>query len=225
MLQNKQYFLDFLNGCGSRAVIFEPFISHLHTETLIWRRGTHLWETPGEYLKTLFELSHRTLADVVFCDIREYSDEDKKRLFCEMKAYSHYNIGIGIICNDSDDIKAAECSDVVCVICAYGDISSDILPVIRMDGTLENAIAGGYKGWFATNDAEKYLEYSEGKIKILGGLGREFILRGSPVDTYSEVERLYGKYAKNWACGSGFEIPSDNYLELISLLGAFGRIR
>ncbi len=225
-MQNKQYFLDFLAGHGMIHVLFEPFILRKHTETLIWRRGEHLWNQPETYVDTLASLSCRTQADVVFCDMRYYTNNEKEALIHAAENYSGTDgIGFAVICDNKEDLELAENHSVICVAAVYGDAVSERLPIIRMNGTLKDAIARGDAGWYAENNVEQYLRESGGRIRILGGLGREFILGGSPVDIYSEVERLAQSYPGQWACGSGFEIPEENYLELISLLGAFGRLR
>ncbi len=225
-MQDKQYFLDFLHGCGTKNVLFEPMIGRMHTETLIWRRGEHLWSTPEMYVDTLVALSRRTLADVVFCDMRFYADAEKVRLIRAMEEYTETDrVGFGVICDCAKDLALAENSDTVCAAAVYGNTPAKRIPVIRMDGTLTEAIARGDAGWYAPDQAERYLKDAGGRIRILGGLGREFVLNGSPVNIYAETERLAATYPGQWACGSGFEIPAENYLELISVLGSFGRIR
>ncbi len=225
-MQDKQYFLDFLQGHGTVNVLFEPFIGRMHTETLIWRRGEHLWNTPEMYVDTMYALSQRTRADVVFCDLRIYATAEKAHLLWVLKNHTETaGVGFGVICNCSEDLALAENSGAVCVAAVYGDIHANHIPVIRMDGTLEESMARGDAGWYAPDNAEKYLKKANGNIRILGGLGREFVLNGSPVNIYAETERLAMTYPGQWACGSGFEIPAENYLELISVLGSFGRIR
>ena len=225
-MQDKQVFLDFLSGHGKENVLFEPFISRIHTETLIWRRGKHLWDTPEAYVNTLVELSRRTRADVIFGDMREYTVQEKERMLCAMETYpKSEGVGFAVICETQEDLTLAETCPAVCLVAVYGTAVSGKLPIIRMEGTLADAIVRGDAGWYADNCAEQALAEADGRIRILGGLGRTFILNGSPVGTYDGVERLAGKYPGQWACGSGFEIPAENYLELISLLGAFGRIR
>ncbi len=225
-MQNKQYFLDFLAGRGTANVLFEPFIGRMHTETLIWRRGEHLWDTPAHYVDTLLALSERTRADVIFCDMRIYADAEKKELIRAVEACGNADgIGFAVICDNAADLALAENSSAICSAAVYGDAVPERLPVIRMDGSLEDAIARGDNAWYAADRAEQHLKEAGGMIRILGGLGRDFILEGAPVSIYAEVERLAAAYPGQWACGSGFEIPAENYLELISLLGAFGRIR
>ncbi len=224
-MQDKQCFLDFLTGHGKSNVLFEPFISKLHTETLIWRRGRHLWDTPEAYIDTLVALSERTRADVVFCDMRTYAGAEKERLIHAIEVYPDTNrIGFGVICEQAEDLALAENSQSICIAAVYGEAGSDSIPIIRMDGSLQDAIERGDAGWFAQDNAEIYLRQSNGRIRIFGGLGRKTVLNSSPVEIYAEVERLAKAYPGQWSCGSGFEIPEENYLELISLLGAFGRI-
>jgi len=225
-MQDKQYFLDFLNGHGQSNVLFEPFISRIHTETLIWRRGVHLWDTPEAYVDTLVALSQRTRADVVFCDMRNYTYDENKRLIHAIEMYLDADgVGFGVICDQTRDLAIAENSESVCIAAVYGKANSNSLPIIRMDGSLQDAIERGDSGWFTQDNAEEYLRKSNGQIRILGGLGKNTVLKSSPVEIYAEVERLANAYPGQWGCGSGFEIPEENYLELISLLGAFGRIR
>lgn len=221
---NKEYFISFLRGKGKKAVIFEPFVSRTHTETLIWRRGDELWDTPQHYIDTLVSLSERTLSDVIFADMRLYDFGGKRRL---LEYISHKDFsprGFGIITDSSNDIASAEESGAD-VIAAYGDIKSKALPTIRMDGDIENAILLGYDGWYAPDSAKEYLTKYGDKIRVLGGLGVKWVEGSSPMEIYTEVGEIHKQYGSSWACGSGGEISSDKYLELISLLGAFGRIR
>ena len=225
-MQNKQYFLDFLSGNRTVNVIFEPFIRRTHTETLIWRRSPLLWDTPEHYVDTLVALAPRTRADVVFCDMRIFAGEEKEQLIDAIEhCPGESEIGFGVICDHAEDLEIAETSHAICSAAVYGNAISKRLPTIRMDGTLAEAITRGDAGWYASNNAKEALKTADGRIRILGGLGRELVLRGSPVKIYEEVERLAAEYPGQWACGSGFEIPDDNYLQLISILGAFGRIR
>lgn len=224
-MQNKQYFLDYLTGHGTKNVLFEPFINRIHTETLIWRRGTHLWNTPESYIDTLIALSRRTRSDVVFCDMRLFSDVEKEHLLNTIEKFTTESIGFAVICDTADDLTLAENCSAVCVAAIYGNAVSNHIPTIRMDGNVFDAIDRGDCGWYAKNNAEEYLRMVNGKIRILGGLGQNVILNTSPVNIYSETERLAAVYPGQWACGSGFEISNEHYLELISLLGAFGRIR
>lgn len=224
-MQNKQYFIDFLSGCGTKNVLFEPFVTRLHTETLIWRRGSHLWNTPEAYTDTLLALSGRTRSDVVFCDMRYFADKEKERLLRSIEKYASESIGFAVICDNAKDLRLADSCTAICAAAVYGQAKSSRLPTIRMDGDVFDAIDNGDSGWYAKDNAEFYLQSVNGKIKILGGLGQNVILDTSPVNIYATVEHLASRYPGQWACGSGFEISEEHYLELISLLGAFGRIR
>lgn len=227
MDRNKKYFLDFLSGDGRKNVLFEPFISRTHAETLIWRRGENLWDSPENYIDTLIYLSERTLSDVVFADIRLFEGEEKSRLLSYMaeKSSAIFPLGFGLICHGEDEIKAAEKCGGVDVLAIYGEQTSDCLPTIRMDGDIASAVERGDCGWFAPDSAEAYLSEYGDKIKILGGLGAEWCGSTPPVSIYERIEKLSEKYTKKWSCGSGGTISDRNYLELISLLGAFQRIR
>ncbi len=226
MDRNKRYFLDFLTSENKegRAVLFEPFISKYHTETLIWRRGLNLWDTQENYVDTLLSLTERTGADMVFADLRGLSDREKVRLGDAVKRKSKKtDVGFGLICDCRGDIDLAEVSraDVVLI---YGEEKSS-LPTVRMDGSVEDAVSRGDLGYFLCGQAEEYLEKYGGKIKLLGGLGVDYIQNSGPVSIYSRVADIAKRYPGMWACGSGGCLANSHYLELISLLGAFARIR
>ena len=221
-----RYFTDFLLGKGSVNVIFEPFIPRDNVENLIWRRGDHLWQSPSSYIDTLASLTDRTRADVVFADIRSYNNDEKAEAIEFIEKYQvNDGIGFALVCDSDTDIALAESCKKICCIASYGGITSTKLPVIRMDGRIEDAIDRGDCGYFASENAEELLKTYGDRIRILGGLGRAFVLGSSPVKIYSYVEDLAKKYPGKWACGSGTSINGQNYLELISLLGAFARIR
>lgn len=223
MACDKRHFLDFLCGFGTVNVLFEPFLSHTHAETLIWRRGSHLWDTAEHTLDTLTYLTERTQTDMVFADIRALSDDSKNEMLAAVTEFREKSaLGYGIIC-DSKDIPL--CESVCDCLCVYGDGMSSKVPIIRMDGSVGDAVSRGDCGWYCREEAEKYLAEYGDKIRILGGLGINTIVGGSPVKIYARVERTAHEYRGKWACGSGGMIPDENYLELISLLGAFARIR
>lgn len=226
MDRNKKYFLDFLTseGRSSKAVLFEPFISKYHTETLIWRRGRNLWDTQENYVGTLLSLTERTGADMVFADLRGLADGEKVRLGDVVRRKSkETDVGFGLICESRFDINLAEdCgADVVLI---YVEEKSS-LPTVRMDGSIEDAILRGDSGYFLREQAEENLEKYGGKIKLLGGLDVDYIENSGPVSIYGRVEDIAKKYPGMWACGSGGCVADSHYLELISLLGAFARIR
>ena len=225
MDRNKKYFIDFLIGTPTKNVIFEPYITRELTEALIWRRGGNLWSTPEQCISTLASNTERTRADIFFIDMNDFTEEEKAIIPHDILAFKGRDseLGVGVICHNEEEVSLVE--NVADCLCIYGNTTSSKIPVIRMDGTPEEAIARGDLGWFARNDAEKNLADYGSKIKILGGLGVDFIVSSSPVKIYSYVAELAEKYPSMWACGSGGEIPGDKYLEFISLLGAFGRIR
>ncbi len=225
MDRNKQYFLDFLNGSGQRNVIFEPLISKVYSEVLDWRRGNKLWNTPKEYINTLSNVTERIGSDFFFADIRTFINEDKKALISAVEEYKQKDdiVGVGFICETQAEVDlAAAVADCICI---YGDATVENIPVIRMNGSIEDAIERGDAGWFARDNAEHYLETYGDRIKILGGLGVDFVKNSTPLKIHSAVGKLASKYRGKWACGSGGVIPNENYLELTSMLMAFSRLR
>lgn len=225
MERSKHYFLDFLEGKGSVPVIFEPFLSFTHAETLIWRRGKHLWGTPESYIDTLAYLTERTQADMIFPDLRKYDSAGKTALLAEITKFAPSTpLGIGVIC-DSEDIGLCDSTEGIDCLCVYGIGKSLKHPLIRMDGSAEEAVLRGDRAWFCPDRAEEYLDTYKGRLLILGGLGLDTLVGGSPVGIYDRVEKIHRTYGSTWSCGSGGSVPDENYLELISLLGAFARIR
>ena len=225
MERSKNYFLDFLEGHGTVPVIFEPFLSFNHAETLIWRRGKHLWDTPHMLIDTLAYLTERTQADMIFPDLRGLDADGKKALLDEISAFAGTAaLGVGVVC-DSPDVPLCEASSGIDCLCVYGDAVSGMLPVIRMDGSAEEAVSRGDIAWFCPDHAEDYLDTYGEKLLILGGLGLDTLIGGSPVGIYDRVEKIDRKWHGRWSCGSGGTVPDENYLELISMLGAFARIR
>ncbi len=227
MERNKKFFLDFLAGNGKYNVIFEPFISRMLAEGLMWRRGDNLWNTVENLVDTRLFLAERVGEDIIFLDIRNQNYPYKRDILnaISKKADEADPIGFGIICDSQDDVTLSERCSGVSAVAVYGKASSDKLPVIRMDGNIEDAISLGDSGIFVQDSVEEYLDKYGNQIRFLGGLGTEWIMSMPPVTIYDRVEEIAKKYPSKWACGSGGMISDDNYLELISLLGAFGRIR
>ncbi len=222
-MADKRAFLRFLAGESGAPVLFEPFLSRRHAETLIWRRGAQLWDTAEHEIRTLISLTDRTGADAVFADLRG-KGEDRARdtidiLSAARKAFPA--LCFGVITDDPSFARSAEdCADVLC---AYGEVSSRRLPVIRMDGSPEEAIDRGDAAWFAPSCAEEWLLRFGDRIPILGGLGVDAL--DSPSAVYARVENLAVRWRGRWSVGSGGVIGEDNYLGLIAMLGAFGRVR
>ena len=225
MDRNKKYFLAFLNGNPEKNVLFEPFISKGLTEALIWRRGEHVWDTPDEYISTLVSCTERTRSDMFFLDPADFSQDIRASLTEALGRYraSGQAVGAGIICRTEEDVETF--SGLADCICAYNGVRSEKVPCIMMDGTPEDALAGGYSGFFAAKDARGLLRKFGGRIRILGGLGVDFIVGSNPVSIYDAVDEICADHPGIWACGSGGMVPDANYLEFISLLGAFGRMR
>ena len=177
------------------------------------------------FINTLSYLTERTQADMIFPDLRIYDADGKKALLEEIRIFSkNTSLGIGVVC-DSCDVSLCESADGIDCLCVFGDAVSAKLPVIRMDGSAEDAVLRGDTAWFCPERAEEYLDTYGDKLLILGGFGLKSLAGGSPVGIYDRVEKINQKYTNRWACGSGGIIPDENYLELISLLGAFARIR
>ena len=221
--RNKRFFLDYLAGRGTIPVLFEPFLSERHTETLIWRRGPQLWDTPAHTLATLVSQTERTGADMLFYDLRPLSPEDKRTAERELLYLRERepDLGIGVLGESGEDIRVGE--SAADVLCLFGSQSSDRLPVVRMDGGPEEACRRGDCGWFAPERAEEYLGEWNSRLRILGGLGPHRL--SSPAEVYARTEQLDGAYRSAWATGSGGTIGEDEYLGLIAMLGAYARIR
>lgn len=222
---NKRYFLDFLLGTGDVHVLFEPYFSRENAEALIWRRGDHLWDSPKEYIKTMLSVAERTQSDVMVCDIGLFGGNNKLLFIEYLRKYMLKGrpVGTCVICHSQDDVDMT--SDIADCLCIYGNAKSKIAPCIRMDGSINDAISRGDSGWFARDNVEHYLETYGDKIRVLGGLGADFIESSSPARIQKTVERLAEKYKGKWATGSGCAVSKDKYLELASMLWAFLKLR
>lgn len=222
---NKRYFLDFLLGTGDVNVLFEPYIDRENAETIIWRRGEQLWNTPQEYIKTKLSLAERTHSDVLFCDMNRFTGAEKIKYIETLRKFILHGgpLGTCVICHSQEEVD--DVSDIADCVAIYGSAKSSNSPVIRMDGSIEDAISRGDSGWFARDNAEYYLKKYGDRIRILGGIGADFINSASPLKIHSTVERISMKYKGKWACGSGGSVAHNKYLELATLLGAFARIR
>ena len=95
MNRDKHLFLDFLAGRGAVPVLFEPFLSRRHTETLIWRRGPKLWDTAGHTVSTLVSQTERTRADMLLLDFRPLSFEEKQAAARELRIAREENPFLG----------------------------------------------------------------------------------------------------------------------------------
>ena len=223
--REKRIFLDFLAGRSKTPVLFEPFLSRRHAETLIWRRGSRLWDDPTEEVRTLVSVTERTGADFVWIDLRDRDISDRRKLRDAVltEKGAEGEIGFGFLCSVREDVDLAEpAADALGL---YGDLLCPALPVIRMDGTLADAVRRGDCAWFAADGirAEDALKEASGKIRILGGLGVGEL--SSPALLYARVEKLGAEYPGEWGPGSGGTVAEDDYLGLIAMLGAYARIR
>ena len=213
----------FLTGRIRIPVLFEPFLSRRHAETLIWRRGPQLWDTPRHEIETLISVTERTGSDIVWIDLRGRDSSEKHALALEA-AHGRESapfLGFGFLGETREDVRIAE--EAGDALCLWGEETSDRLPVIRMDGGIEEAVRRGDSGWFAESGAEDALLESRGRIRILGGLGTGQL--SSPAPLYSRVETLDAAHRGEWAVGSGGVVGEEDYLGLIAMLGAYARIR
>lgn len=206
--------ISFLAGKCDTA-LFEPFISGIHTETLIWRRGIRLWDTAEHYIDTLESLEERTKSGTIFPDAILYNSEElENAIICRRRK----ELSVCMICRNANDIAMAEkCADAAAV---FGDICS-VLPTVRMDGSPEEAVKRGDCAWMCRCNPEYYLEQYGDRIKIAGGI----IIKpdSSPAQIYEQIEKLTSKYKGTWAVGSDGNIAENSYLGLIAMLGAYLR--
>ncbi len=221
--REKERFLGFLTGREAGPVLFEPFLSRRHTETLIWRRGPRLWDTPEHEIATLIAATERTGSDFVWIDLRNRTRDEKQALTGEVPVWrgDYPFLGFGFMADSPQDVLLAE--EAGDALALWGDVISEKLPVIRMDGGIREAIGRGDAGWFARSGAEEALEEAGGRIRILGGLGMDRLSLPAPL--YARVEALDGAFRGQWAVGSGGIVADEDYLGLIAMLGAYARIR
>lgn len=204
--------------------LFEPFIDNWIAEQLIWRRGKHLWETPESYIDTLAALNERTGSDVIPADTRGFG-ASLDVLYDTINHYADDHTAFVCLCDTMESAEMADQCDGVCAAAVYGDVKSE-KPMIKMDGTPEDAIRSGCAGWYSPCGAEEYYAEYSNRIAILGGLGVNYLTSTGPVSIHTRCERLY-ETTKNvrYALGSGGCLPQENYLELISMLGIYKRYK
>ncbi len=207
-------------------VLFAPFVSRYLTEQLIWRRGTHLWQTPQSYIDTLTSLRERTYADVVIADARLFPDQ-MGELADAMERFAADGIRYVPLCDSPVQARYFDGVDAVCAIGMYGEVQIGKLPVIAMGHSLSEAIDAGCAGWYCRDGAlETHWEDAHNKIAILGGLGENWVRDASPAAIHHRAEKCFRHTANvRMAIGSGGTLPDTAYLSLISLLGIYRRYR
>ena len=221
-------FLASLSGTPvPRPSLFEPFVAPKLTEQLIWRRGSHLWNTPEHYADTMISLRERTLSDVVFLDARPYDRSDLTVLLNRAESKIPPSSGAVLLCDDPDTLSLAESYSSVCAIGGYGPrLCPGKKPLIRMDGTPDAAIREGAAGYYAERNGVDLWKQYRNRIAICGGLGAVCCEQNSPVGLHAEIETC-AKETNNagFLPGSGGCISEHHYLQLISLLEGVIRLR
>jgi len=191
-------FLDALAGKTGEPVLFEPFIPVYLTEQLIWRRGSHLWDTVPAYLETLLSLRERTYADVPVADMRLFGDASAEEMGEEMARLADGELRFAALCSSPAQYTAAVTSLGVCAVGLYGwaDWFSPVLqkdtaagvPHIAMDSDCQTAADNGFAGWFCPGNGEHFWEQYRDKIAILGGLGDTWLAHSEPVAIHRRCE-------------------------------------
>lgn len=222
---------EFLTGTKGGAVLFEPYISKTNTETLIWRRGPELWDCAEHYFFTQLSLAERCLSDCVILNLGFFGDsKNKEKLISMTISKDNDDKEFCVICGNRNESKLCETmnengSARIGVLGLYTDAASRRTPSVRMDGRIEDAVARGESGYYVRCGIRSCIEKYSNDIRLLGGLGTEFVSSSKPVSIYSEIDEIFGMSHGCWAVGSGGEISADNYLQLISLLGAYLRLK
>jgi len=228
MVPDYREFLRVLNGAGPGCpALFEPFIPPYLTEQLIWRRGTHLWQEAKAYVETMLSLRERTYADIVCIDMRLFGDSRAEELLCCMENALSEGIRYVALCNTATQAAYADASDSVCALGIYGKRTGVYKkPIICMDNSIEEAIAGGAAGWFCPSDGETLWRSYGNSICILGGLGCNWVQDNKPAIIHRRCEDIFSETnGMHFAVGSGGMLTAEAYLSLISLLGIYRRYR
>ena len=221
-------FLSSLSGEPvARPSLFEPFVVQKLTEQLIWRRGSHLWNTPESYIDMMISLRERTLSDVVFLDSRPYDLTETRAVLTRAEKRLHPLSGLIVLCDNPSAQALSESCSSVCAIGGYGPfLRPGNKPLIRMDGTPEAAIEEGASGFYAPRGGIELWRKYHGKIAICGGLGSSECENNSPVGIHAQIESIAGETNNaGFLPGSGGCISEHHYLQLISLLEGVIRLR
>ena len=222
---------EFLKGKKGGAVLFEPYISKHNTETLIWRRGHELWDCAEHYFFTQVSLAERCLSDCVILDLEFFGGSGDKEKLIHLTASADYaDKEFCVICTNRDESELCERMNAkesarVAVLGLYRNAAHQRTPSVRMDGTIEEAVERGENGYFVRSDVRGCIEKYGNEILLLGGLGTEFISLSKPAAIYAEIDTVFRMSGGRWAVGSGGKIPTDDYLQLISLLSAYIRLK
>lgn len=226
-IPQKENFLAALRReSGARPTLFEPFIHRALAEQLIWRRGPQLWDTPSHYVDTMVSLRERTQADVIILDARTYCMRSVFELLHAAETLTPETSGCVILCRTQAQVNECVHSPAVCAIGGYEDTHPYVLPFIRMDKTVTDAIMEGAHGWYAPSDAEAYYAQYGTSLSICGGLGADTVSSMEPLAIHRRAQALFDStQSRGYLIGSGGEITETAYLSLISLLGIYIRCR
>lgn len=208
-------------------VLFMPYIPQYLAEQLIWRRGSHLWETPEAYIDTITSLQEQLHADTAIADSRLFPDDALAAFAHRMEKHADNGVRYVVLCHSEKQTSYFDCMDAVCALGVYGKIHCGKLPVIAMAHTPEEAISAGCAGWFCSNgDGEKYWDRLHHSIAVLGGIDASWIQSVSPVEIYRRIENFSADTRNQRAAiGIGGDLSNESYLQLISLLAIYENLR
>ncbi len=227
------------NKNSGRPVLFEPFLNQKIVEQIVWRTGSHVWDTPVNTVTTLIACHKNIHMDVSFIDCNGFSADDMSKVLSVSKELLPKGMKLVTLCHTSEVLELAQSSDVVCAIAVTHkgiQLSKEIkLPAIyipnqsgSIKSELELAIAMGFSGFYMVSDYlldndifTLYDSYNQ-SIALLGGIYNEFICSSKPADIYDRCKLLFN-YTKNkgFAVGTGNIDTPLPYLQVISIFGVY----
>lgn len=228
------------NKITGRPVIFEPFLTHDFVQQIVWRCGSHVWDTPTATAQTLISCNKHIGLDTTFIDATHYSCDDMDSVLSCAKETLPDTMKLVVFCDDRDIITTAQNSDYVCSVAVKNPCYIDMLskhsiyitpPDADVNYNILTAIQKGFNGVYISSNTlpiipieDIYDEYNN-KIAILGGVGVEFFNNNKPLPVYNRCRTLFSHTNnKGFALGTGACHNSDyniSYLGLISMFGFY----
>lgn len=230
-------FLRALARRPGRPTLFEPYPARSIAQTLIWRSGSNLWDTPAHRTATLISLYEYMHADTVIVEADGSDIEEILACECLLPDGMRFTV-IGL---DAAALAAADRSDAVCAVASPVLLSGRDFakPLIFM---AYNAIANNAKasnascvkaaiachnaGIHVPAHAERLWREHGADIAILGGFGMDRINEARPLAIHRAVRELYALTGgAGYALGSGhIGDGAVDYLGFISLLGMYNTL-
>jgi len=227
MKQDYREFLRCLRREAGRPTLFEPFFDKTIAQTLIWRSGSNLWDTPSHRTATLISLYEYVHADTVIVQ----ADGNEITEVLAMARLLPEGMRFTVIGKDEAALEAADRHEAVSAVASAKllsgrDFEKPFIFLAKDEAQTENAIINGAAGIYVPKNAENIWNYYGSHIAVLGGFGVNFINEDRPIPIHRRVRALH-----ELTGGAGYALGSGNdgdyeirYLGFISMLGMYNEL-